>query len=108
MLLPFGLSASPAGQLHYLTLPVPFVKSAFLTEVKRDDTDHTKFDDLAITLVCYTNILAKMIRFIQKSRGVTKTSSCMSDSTGQRMPPLLVGKDDLAITLSIISTFSLK
>ena len=53
MLLPFGLSASPAGQLHYLTLRVSFVKSAFLTEVKRDDTDHTKFDDLAITLILY-------------------------------------------------------
>ena len=46
MLLPFGLSAFPAGQLLYLTLPVSLVKSAFLTGVRRDDARHTKLDRL--------------------------------------------------------------
>ena len=44
MLLPFGLSASPAGQLLYLILRVSLVKSAFLTEVRRDDAHLTKLD----------------------------------------------------------------
>ena len=44
MLLLFSLSASPAGQLLYLTLRVSLVKSAFLTGVRRDDVHLTKLD----------------------------------------------------------------
>jgi len=44
MLLPFGLSASPAGQLLYLTLRVSLVKSAFLAGARRDDAHLTKLD----------------------------------------------------------------
>lgn len=44
MLLPVSLSASPAGQLLYLTLRVSLVKSAFLTGVRRDDVHLTKLD----------------------------------------------------------------
>lgn len=48
MLLPFSLSASPAGQLLYLILRVSLVKSAFLTKSGHDDAHLTKLDRLPV------------------------------------------------------------